>query len=836
MPVVVVESPAKARTIEKYLGQGYRVLASFGHVRDLPEKDGSVNPDDGFAMKWAVQAKAQPRIKAIADALKKDNELILATDPDREGEAISWHVRELLSRRKGLRIDGDAKRVVFNAITRQAIQEAMRQPRTIDMELVDAYLARRALDYLVGYTLSPVLWRKLPGARSAGRVQSVCVRLIVEREAEIEAFKPKEYWTVIALLETPRSEGFQAQLTILDGRKLQKHDLATKEKADRAVEAIKAASFVVSGLDSKPTRRNPPPPFVTATLQQDASVKLKFNPRRTMRVAQALYEAGLITYMRTDGSDMAPEAVNATREEIARRFGSDYLPKSRRFYRKKAKNAQEAHECIRPTDMSLDGGRVKLGESDQRALYELIWKRALASQMESARFLQTTCDLLSRDERTGLRARGRVIQFDGFLKLFGDSRRPDQAKAKGRLDETAELPQLKPGELATLVEVSPHQHFTQPPPRYTEASLVKRMVELGIGRPSTYSSIVATIQDRGYVASEKGSLVPKGTGWMLTAFLKTYFETYVGYEFTAGLEEDLDDVSGGRKKRIEVLEKFWEGFAASVADTQGLRIGDVLDKLSDILVPQVIPDSNSLENFRSCPDCGKGKLILRTGRGSGAFFGCSTYPECQFRLFLDDRKSGGSAELPAIRRIGTDPESSLDVTARTGRYGPYLQLGENEGTKEKPKRVSIPKGIDPETVTLEAALTMLALPREIGTHPDDGQSIEAGIGRYGPYLKHGRKYASVPDPKEILSIGMNRAVELLAQNPGGRNRRTTRSEARQLGEHPAEGGAVRLMNGRYGPYVNWKKVNASIPKGADPASVSLEQAVELIEAKRGAGK
>lgn len=840
MPVVVVESPAKAKTIEKYLGPGYRVLASFGHVRDLPEKNGSVDPNNEFAMKWEVQANSQKRIKAIADALSGDNELILATDPDREGEAISWHVQELLRKRRGVRLAGEAKRVVFNAVTKPAVQDAMRNPRNIDMELVDAYLARRALDYLVGYTLSPVLWRKLPGARSAGRVQSVCVRLIVEREAEIQAFRPQEYWSVVARLRSEQGEEFLAKLTMLDGRKLKKHDLETEDMAGRAVETIRNSRFRVSGIESKPTTRNPAAPFVTATLQQEASVKLRFNPRRTMRLAQGLYEAGLITYMRTDGIEMAPEAIEAARQEIQRRFGSEYLPRSRRTYRNKAKNAQEAHECIRPTNLSLDGQAVRVSDSDQRRLYDLIWRRTVASQMQSARFLQTTCELLSEDGRTGLRATGRVIQFDGFLKLLAAAERQQvgdtKKDSKYGNGENDRLPELSEGERTELVAVDPAQHFTQPPPRFTEATLVKRMVELGIGRPSTYSSIVATIQDRGYVEAEKGSLLPKGTGWMLTGFLMTYFATYVGYEFTAGLEEELDDVSGGRKRRLDVLEQFWSGFSAAVANTEGLRIGEVLDRLSDILVPQVLQTNVAQADIRICPNCGNGRLTLRTGRGSGAFLGCSAYPECQFVMSLDGTKTEATTEMPAVRKLGVDPETELEVTARVGRYGPYLQLGERSKGKRKPKMVSIPKGMDPKALGLETALSLLALPRPVGDHPDDGEPIEAGIGRYGPYLKHGKKYVSVADANEVLTVGMNRAVELLAQGAKQSRGRSGAGGGKDLGEHPSEGGIIRLLDGKYGPYVKWNKVNASLAKGMDSGSLTLDQAVELIEGKRGKGK
>ncbi len=846
MPVVVVESPAKARTIEKYLGPGYRVLASFGHVRDLPEKDGSVDTDNEFAMVWEVQSKAQSHVKAIADALKNDSDLILATDPDREGEAISWHVREVLAKRRGVKLPGESKRVVFNAITKSAVRDAMESPRKIDMQLVDAYLARRALDYLVGYTLSPVLWRKLPGARSAGRVQSVCVRLIVEREAEIEAFKPREYWSIAAKMETERQEGFLARLSILDGKKLKKYDLSSGEDADRAVKAVRDGRFNVASVESKPVRRNPPPPFVTATLQQEASLKLRLKPRLTMSIAQKLYEAGLITYMRTDGIFMAPEAVSEARSEIRTRFGNGYLPGKPRAYKNKAKNAQEAHECIRPTNMALDSGSIRVSDTDQRKLYGLIWKRAMASQMESARYLRATCDLLTSDEQTGLRATGRVLQFDGYLKLYEEdategSSNASNEKSKGaRKDdqeseaENARLPEMKPGEPANVMEVKPEQHHTQPPPRYTEASLVKKMVELGIGRPSTYSSIVSTIQDRGYVGAEKGNLVPRGMGRMLTGFLTSYFAKYVEYEFTAGLEEDLDDVSGGRKKRLDVLQQFWTGFTAAVDDTKELRIGEVLDKLSDMLVPQLVPVTGETADPRLCPSCRIGRLTLRTGRGFGAFIGCSNYPECGFSFNLDGGGANGPNDMPAVVKLGTDPDTGLEVTARSGRFGPYLQLGEASKDKgAKPKRVSIPKGMSADTLDLGTALELIALPRKVGDHPEDGLPIEAGIGRYGPYLKHGRKYANISDPVEVLSIGINRAVDLLALSKQRfRSGQGATNEGRQLGEHPQEGGPVSVLEGPYGPYVKWNKVNAKIVKGTDPSEITLERAVELIEARR----
>ena len=631
---------------------------------------------------------------------------------------------------------------------------------------------------------------------------------------------------------------------MLDGKKLKKHDIASGQAAERASSEVRAAELTVTRLESKPARRNPPPPFVTATLQQEASVKLRFNPRRTMTLAQKLYEAGLITYMRTDGVDMAPEAVSSARKEIERRFGGSYLPKSARRYKTKAKNAQEAHECIRPTDLSNDAGKIRVADEDQRKLYELVWKRAIASQMESARFLKATCDMLSADSRTGLHATGRVLQFDGFQKLYleggsaltgGGKKESKSERSKGgeeREPENARLPKMNAGDPVTVSEVKPNQHHTQPPPRYSEASLVKKMVELGIGRPSTYSSIVSTIQDRGYVSIEKGSLVPQGIGRMLASFLTTYFEKYVGYEFTAALEEDLDDVSGGRKQRQEVLEQFWTGFAAAVADTESLRIGDVLDQLSDMLIPQLVPVNGDAEDLRICPRCGNGRLRLRTRRGGGgAFIGCSAYPECRYLYSLDGGTSNIDSDIQQDKQLGSDPETGLTVSLRSGRYGPYVQLGESAGTKVKPKRASIPKGMDQASLDLEAALALLALPRSVGEHPDTKEPIVAGIGRYGPYLKHGAKYVSISDPNEVFSIGINRAVDLLANARAGRGRRSAQSSGRKLGEHP-EGGEIQLLDGRYGPYVKWKKVNSTLPKNMDPESVNLKQAVDLIDDKR----
>ena len=850
MPVVVVESPAKAKTINKYLGDGYTVLASYGHVRDLPPKDGSVDPEHDFAMTWEVGADSRKHVKAIADALKDDNTLILATDPDREGEAISWHLEETLRKRKAIRKDTTVRRVVFNAITKSAVTEAMKSPRDIDAPLVEAYLARRALDYLVGFNLSPVLWRKLPGARSAGRVQSVCLRLIVEREMEIEAFRAREYWSVKAMLATPRGQEFEARLVTLAGRKLDKHDLANATQAELAVQAVASRALAVTGVEARPGTRNPSAPFMTSTLQQEASRKFGMGAKQCMSAAQRLYEAGHITYMRTDGIDMAPEAVMAARDAIRDRFGEAYLPKSPRMYKNKAKDAQEAHECIRPTDMSRDAARLKLTDTDQRRLYDLIWKRTLACQMEAARLERTTVDIGSADGQVGLRATGQVLLFDGFLKIYEEGR-DDVAD-----EEDRRLPQIMQGEPAAFARSGLHaeharaqegkdspaaflsgngavlalQHFTQPPPRYTEATLVKKMEELGIGRPSTYASVLGTIQDREYVRKEQNRLIPEDKGRIVTTFLVNFFRKYVGYEFTANLEEDLDRVSAGEADYKEVLGRFWRDFSAAIAETSELRIAEVLDVLDEALAPTLYPPREDGGDPRQCPLCGTGRLHLKTSR-TGGFVGCGNYPECRYT-----RPIGGEAAENGDRILGHDAEGN-EITLRSGRFGPYVQRGEATGETKKPDRASLPKGWKAEEMTLEKALTLLSLPREVGTHPEGGV-ITANFGRYGPYLMHQLPdeakpvYANLKDPADVFEIGMNRAVEILAEkraNPGGRGRAAAKA-LRDLGEHP-EGGPVQVFDGRYGPYVKWGKVNATLPKETAPESITLETALDLIAAK-----
>jgi DNA topoisomerase-1 len=823
MPVVVVESPAKAKTINKYLGSEYTVLASYGHVRDLPPKDGSVNPDDNFAMTWEVGNDSKKHVKAIADALKDDNALILATDPDREGEAISWHLEETLRKRRAIKKDTEVTRVVFNAITKSAVTEAMKNPRDVDAPLVHAYLARRALDYLVGFNLSPVLWRKLPGARSAGRVQSVCLRLIVEREMEIEAFNPQEYWSVKAQLSTPRGQSFEARLTSLAGKKLDKYDLANSTQAEMAVQAITSRDLSVQSVESKPAQRNPSAPFMTSTLQQEASRKFGMGARQTMSAAQRLYEAGHITYMRTDGIDMAPEAVMATRDAIAARYGADYVPSSPRMYKNKAKNAQEAHECIRPTEITKDAAALKLTDADQRKLYDLIWKRTIACQMAAAKMERTTVDITSPDQQVVLRANGQVVLFDGFMRVYEEGR--DDAPTGD--DDDKRLPQVMQGEALAKGDITPEQHFTQPPPRYTEATLVKRMEELGIGRPSTYASIVTTIQDREYVRKESNRLFPEDKGRIVTIFLLNFFKRYVEYDFTASLEDQLDLVSAGGSDYLELLSKFWRDFSAAISETSELRITEVLDVLDDALAPQLYPPREDGSDPRICPKCGNGTLHLKSSR-TGGFVGCGNYPECTFT-----RPISGEIDESSDRLLGED--AGDEIFLKSGRFGPYVQRGEATKEAPKPPRASLPKGWAPAEMDLERALMLLNLPREVGPHPEDGGIIEAGIGRYGPFVKHGRTYANLKEVDDVFTIGMNRAVEELAKKASRGSARTAATPLKELGEHPTDSGPVNVMDGRYGAYVKFGKINATLPKDVKPEDVTMDMAVQLIAEKAAKG-
>ncbi|HEY6982951.1 type I DNA topoisomerase [Reyranella sp.] len=844
MNVLVVESPAKAKTIGKYLGPGYTVLASYGHVRDLPPKDGSVRPDEDFAMDWEVDAPSQKRLDAIAKAVSKGSKLYLATDPDREGEAISWHVRDVLGRKKALQ-GVDVKRVTFNAITKQSVLEAVAHPRDLDQPLIDAYLARRALDYLVGFTLSPVLWRKLPGSRSAGRVQSVALRLICEREAEIEVFKSREYWTVDAIFGTSKKQTLKARLTHLDGRKLDKFDLDTAERAEAAKREIERRAFAVSSIERRQVRRNPPPPFITSTLQQEASRKLGLGAATTMRIAQRLYEGvdiggetvGLITYMRTDGVQLAPEAIGQTRRLIEDKYGPDYLPEKPRLYSSKAKNAQEAHEAIRPTDLVRTPQDVaRYLDKDQLGLYELIWKRTVASQMESAVLDQVTIDIASGDKNVALRATGSVVRFNGFLTLYDEGRdeQPDT-------DENgAILPDVTENEALERREVIPEQHFTEPPPRYSEASLVKKLEELGIGRPSTYASIIDVLQRRNYVRLDRKRFVPEDRGRIVTAFLQTYFPRYVEYNFTAHLEEELDEISDGRIDWRQVLREFWKEFSAAVGETKDLRVSEVLDKLDEELGPHFFPaNDNGGKSPRECPSCSNGRLGLKLGK-FGAFIGCSNYPECRFTRKLGivdseaDAASGANLDKPKL--LGIDPASGKEVTLRNGPYGLYVQLGEPEG-KEKPRRQSLLRGMTPDDLTLDKALALLALPRELGPHPDDGEQIVAGVGRFGPYVKHGSKYKSIPADESVLDIGMNRAVALLAEARQTRGRASAKP-VRVVGDHPGDGQPIELYDGRYGPYVKHAGINATVPRDIKLEELTVDQAVGLLaeRAAKGGGK
>ncbi|MBI4274996.1 MAG: type I DNA topoisomerase [Rhizobiales bacterium] len=838
MKIVVVESPAKAKTINKYLGPGYEVLASFGHVRDLPAKDGSVDPDANFRMIWEVDAKAQKRLNDIARAVQNADKLILATDPDREGEAISWHVLEVLKEKNALK-DQLVERVVFNAITKQAVTDAMKHPRDIDSALVDAYLARRALDYLVGFTLSPVLWRKLPGARSAGRVQSVALRLVCDRELEIEKFVAREYWSLLATLATPRSDTFEARLVGADGRKIQRLDIGSGKEAEDFKRALEAATFTVDSVEAKPARRNPPPPFTTSTMQQEASRKHGFAPAHTMRLAQRLYEGididgetvGLITYMRTDGVDMDAEAVTAIRRMIGSNYGAEYVPEAPRRYQTKSKNAQEAHEAIRPTDTTRSPRDVaRVVEPDQAKLYELIWNRAVACQMQSAELERTTVDIVAMaDARTiNLRATGQVVKFDGFLTLYQEGHDEDEED-----EESRRLPSMSAGENLTKKEIAANQHFTEPPPRFSEAALVKRMEELGIGRPSTYASILAVLKDRGYVRLDKKRLIPEDKGRIVVAFLESFFQKYVEYDFTAGLEEQLDRVSNNELFWQDLLRDFWKDFTAAVAEIKDLRITQVLDALNDLLAPHIFPPRADVADARQCPSCSEGRLSLKVGK-FGAFIGCSRYPECRFTRQLTPGENGGADN--AARPLGRDPETGLEVTVRSGRFGPYLQLG--EGAKdEKPKRASLPKGVAPDDMDLDRALGLLRLPRQVGRHPESGEPIMAGVGRFGPYVQHGKTYANLEEGDDVLNIGLNRAVTLIAEKKlkPSSGRRFGADPGRTLGEHPDRGGPVVAKKGRYGPYVSHEGINATLPSDKTPEGVTLDEAVALIDARVAAG-
>ncbi|MBE7636878.1 type I DNA topoisomerase [Sneathiella sp. P13V-1] len=830
MNVVVVESPAKAKTINKYLGKDYTVLASYGHIRDLPSKDGSVKPDEDFAMDYQNDAKSAKHIKAIADALKDADNLYLATDPDREGEAIAWHVLKVMEEKKKLKT-AKVSRVVFNEITKKAVLDGIANPRELDMNLVNAQQARRALDYLVGFTLSPVLWRKLPGAKSAGRVQSVALRLICERELEIEAFVPEEYWTIDADFNTASGDKITARLTHLKNDKLDKFSLPNADLANAAGEAVRAGNFKVASVTKKPAKRNPSPPFTTSTLQQEASRKLGFGAKRTMMVAQKLYEGfdiggettGLITYMRTDGVTLANEAIDACRSVIASEYGDKFVPSSPRVYKTKSKNAQEAHEAIRPTDLSRTPAQMaQYLDKEHLRLYELIWKRTIASQMESAQLERTTVDFSDGNGQT-LRATGSVIRFSGFLKLYEEGQDDEDNDKDGK-----RLPAVDEGEVMTTNEVREDQHFTEPAPRYSEASLVKKLEELGIGRPSTYASIISVLQDRDYVKLDQKRFIPEDKGQLVTAFLSAFFTRYVEYDFTAQLEERLDDISDAKIDWKQVLRDFWNDFTVSVEGTSELRVSDVLEELNKILGPHIFPEKEDGSDPRDCPKCDDGRLSLKTGR-FGAFIGCSNYPECRYtrQLGASEEEAEAATADEGPKELGLEPDSGLMITLRNGPYGPYLQLGEAE-PKKKPKRVSIPKDIPLEDVDFEMALQLISLPREIGPHPETGSMITANLGRYGPYVECDKKYGRLASGMEVLTVGMNRAVELLAtaKTRGGAGRAAP--PLRVVGAHPDDGADINVKDGRYGPYVTHGGINATIPKSSDPMTITLEEAVTLL--------
>ena len=832
MKVVVVESPAKAKTINRYLGDDYKVLASYGHVCDLPSKDGSVLPDNDFEMKWQVSSGSEKHLKDIVSALKHADKLILATDPDREGEAISWHVLEQL-KSKNLVDSLPVERVVFNEVTKSAILQAMDNPRQLDDELINAYRARRALDYLVGFSISPVLWRKLPGSKSAGRVQSVALRLVCEREAEIEAFRSQEYWSIEAQFTKTDGRAFTARLTQLDGLKLDKLDLKTEADANTAVAKIMASNAAVTQIETKRVKRNPQPPFTTSTLQQEASRKLGFSASRTMQIAQKLYEGinigsettGLITYMRTDGVQLGNEAIAAIRSDIGDRFGTHYVPDTPRVYKTKAANAQEAHEAIRPTAVARDPKEMQpFLDHDQFRLYELIWKRTIASQMQSAELDQTGVDITTKNGDAVLRANGQVMVFDGFLSVYREST-DETADGDGDAgDESGKLlPDLTKGEALTTGMVTPEQHFTQPPPRFSDASLVKRMEELGIGRPSTYASIIQVLQQRNYVIKDKGRFIPEDRGRLVSTFLGNFFDRYVEYDFTARLETQLDDVSAGKLDWKQLLAAFWRDFKAAIDGTKDLTITNVLDVLDEELGPHFFKSDENGALIRGCPNCADGRLGLKLGK-FGAFVGCSNYPDCKFTRQLangdDDNTNGAVTDT----ELGVDPATNLPIYLRNGPYGPYVQIGDPE--TKKPKRASLPKGADASQLDLQAALGLLALPRDIEPHPETGDMIQAGIGRYGPYLKYQGRYTSLPGEDDVLTVGINRAVDLLAES--------AKKAGRLLGDHPA-GGQVHVKAGRFGPYVEHNKLRATLGKAHDMADITLATALELLAAKLAKG-
>lgn len=817
MKLVVVESPAKAQTINKYLGKDYKVLASYGHIRDLPSKDGSVLPDEDFKMVWELSSGGKKRLNDIITALKDCDTLILASDPDREGEAIAWHILEELSSKKKLK-DKKIERVVFHEITKRAVTEAIKNPRQIDDNLVSAYMARRALDYLVGFTLSPVLWRKLPGSKSAGRVQSVALRLICEREMEIEKFKPEEYWTIDVDLSTKEDAIIPSHLINLDGKKLEKFDINTKEKAEEAKAKIEAQEFQISKIERKKANRYPAPPFTTSTLQQEAARKLRFPAKKTMQVAQKLYESGLITYMRTDAVNLSEEAIAACREAIVKYFGEAYLPKTAKEYKTKSKNAQEAHEAIRPADvMNTPKKMEEKLDADSHKLYELIWKRTVACQMEPAVLDKVVIDSLSLDKQILLRANGQVIAFDGFLKLYQEGKDDDNED-----DDNRVLPNVKEGEDVSKKAIKPEQHFTTPPPRFTEASLVKKLEELGIGRPSTYASIIAVLQERKYVKVDKMRFIPEDRGRIVTIFLENFFRKYVEYDFTAQMEEFLDDVSAGSMEWKKLLTGFWAKFYKNIQAVQPLQVNEVINKIDEVLSYHLFPPKDDGTDPRECPECHKGHLSIKLGK-FGAFLGCSNYPECKYTMPLTDVKDEEEQVVerkpaPEDKMLGT--HNGLNVYLKKGPYGFYIQLGEDAtATTEKPKRVALPKYLNPEEVTFEQADTLVSLPKEIGN------GITVNIGKFGPYIKQGAKSRSLTGNDTIFNITQERAEVLL-------NNVAPKDEGKILGQHPKDKGEIVLKSGRYGAYIKYHNTNYHLPKAMQDKEITLEDAIKVVNGNK----
>ena len=841
MNLVIVESPAKAKTINKYLGDNFTVLASYGHIRDLPSKNGSVDPDNQFKMIWEVDSFSKKYLKEITDVAKESDKIILATDPDREGEAIAWHVKQFLDEKKLLK-GKKVERVVFNEITKKAVTNGIANPREIEAQLVDAYMARRALDYLVGFNISPILWTKLPGSKSAGRVQSVALKLLTEREHEIEIFKPEEFWTLNVIFSNAKDIKITSSPFQLEGNKIEKFSFKNKEEINKAIEKIKSKNYEITDISSKIYTRNPSGPFTTSTLQQSASSKLGFGASRTMQIAQRLYQGididgdtkGLITYMRTDGTNISKDAVDDFRNYITKTYGNDYLPDQPNNYSgKKAKNAQEAHEAIRPTDINNDPSMLKKYLSlDQHKLYSLIWSRALSSQMQTAKFDRKTIILTSDDGKNIFKASGSVIKFDGFLKLY---------KIDENNDEEKILPEVSKGPI-NIESFIDEQHFTQPPPRYSEASIVKKLEELGIGRPSTYASIISVITNRGYADILNKRFFPTDRGKLISAFLEKLFTKYVDYNFTAKLEDQLDDITSGKEDWIKVLEQFWNDFNKNVSQVKEKRTREVLDMLNESLGSLIFETDSNGSIDRKCKLCQTGQLSLKNSFRGGAFIGCSNYPECKFTRPLSKVKASQQSFLAEPKLIGKNDEGK-EIFLKNGRFGPYLQYElvineiekpvKKKRTKKKKednlKNVSIPKGLSIEDVDLEKAKYLCSLPKNIGKHPELNEDITINIGRFGPYLKCSNKSARLETIEDLFSIGLNRAITLISEAKPGR---VSSSEIKNIGEHPEDKKPVRVMKGQYGPYIKYKSLNATIPEDKDPTEITMEEALILIEKRR----